>query len=140
MISHYVGTEIKNFDVLVNILNAFVGGTSYNGEGTFNHIDNNTGATLEYPWNVSVDFTTQGTGDFIAFVSGDTHRDRISLVSGFRSIECLNASLAKDQTSSPVKTNLTETETAWDVITIDRVAKTINMTRFGAGEDRSTTY
>lgn len=64
----------------------------------------------------------------------------MSTINGYLSIECLNASLAKDHESAPVKTNFTRTETAWDIFTVDRVNRAINMTRFGAGEDRATRY
>ena len=140
LISHYVGTSIKNFDILTGILDAYTSGTTYFASGSFTHDDHRTKTTLTFPYAVSADFTGQTPGEVIAFISGDTHRDRMSTINGYLSIECLNASLAKDHESAPVKTNFTRTETAWDIFTVDRVNRAINMTRFGAGEDRATRY
>ena len=126
IIGHIAGiTTVTNTDVLFNILNAFKGGTSYVASGT----------TMFGDWDIDVDFTSQGLGDFICFVKGDSHFDDIRTVEGFKVITTAKAK----QVGSTVSVD-TDIETAWDVYTINRQSRTINMTRFGAGEDRVTTY
>lgn len=132
ILGHIAGDSmVTNSNVLNSILTAYNNGTSYIDSGTTQYGD----------WSINVDFSNQGQGDFIAFFMGHLHRDDIvTNEAGFPVIITLNASLFKDYPTAPDKTLGTETETAWDVVTIDRSSRNIYLTRFGAGADRSTTY
>lgn len=87
--------------------------------------------------NLTVDYSVYG-GLPVAFILGDRHEDVVDTSQGYSRITVLNASLAKDQSSAPVKTKGTPTETAIDILVLDSKAKKITELRFGAG--RATGY
>lgn len=69
----------------------------------------------------------------VLFLRGDDHEDKIATDKKYPIVTFLNASLAKDQTSAPVKTARTPTETAVSVLVLDNEAGVMHEIRFGAG-------
>jgi len=119
--------EIEQFnnDELVQILSAYK-------EGSNLLI---TAPSNEFPVSLKADYTHQGPGTIIAFVSGHHHYDNSMLYQGFWNIE--------SQASLCVGTGResgTYTEDSWDVIEIDKENRKISMKRFGYGNDRTFDY
>jgi hypothetical protein len=96
-------------------------------------------------FNISADFTAQGTMEIISMFVGDIHFDSTSRITANKPYPCiyiLNASLANDYANTslgsnnalkpPDKVANTENETAFDIVTIDRKNKLLYMTRYGA--------
>ncbi len=71
--------------------------------------------------------------DKVLFLRGDDHEDKINTDNKYPIVTFLNASLAKSQTSAPVKTAGTPTETAVSVLVLDNEAGVMHEIRFGAG-------
>lgn len=117
------------------IVEHFKAGTS----GTLTVADGGASVTI------AVDFTEQGAMECIAVFVGDIHLDRVTRVGSEKpttQISVLNASLAienvgmvpslGDALMPPNKIRDTVNETAFDIVTIDRVNKLIYLTRYGA--------
>lgn len=119
---------IVNADVLLNVFNAFKNKTSYSGDGT----------NATYPTSVNVDFTNRG-GNFVCWIGGHVHYDYLEVANGINLVTTLNDSL-QIQTNAPVKTQGTDTEQSFDIFTINKITRTVDVTRVGAGTDRTFTY
>jgi len=119
---------IANYDLMVGLLNAFSGNTSYTG----------VGINTTYPATITADYTSKG-GEVICWVSGHVHRDKLFTISGINVITTLHDSLAV-MSGEATKTAGTATEQAFDIFTINKTTRTVNTTRVGAGADRSFTY
>lgn len=118
--------EQYNTEALVNILNAFQAGTAV------------TVASQElFPVMLSADFSSQGPGTIIAFVSGHLHADGQMVYSGINCIETQASLCAK---TNPTRQAGTQTEDAWDCFSVDTSKRQITVLRFGAGKDRLITY
>lgn len=120
--------------VFYNIINALRNGGKYTG--TIQLIDGTT-------HTLTADFAEQGAVEFIAAFVGDDHYDKLRVeANNVLVIHVLNASLARDNTNvptasngvlmPPAKTNNTEDETAFDIVTVDRNDKKLYLTRYGA--------
>lgn len=77
----------------------------------------------------------------IAIFSGHAHRDAVFT----SSTRCPNVIItcainSSYDSSEPIRTLGTDTETAIDIVTINKKTRTINTTRLGVGSDRSTAY
>ena len=126
---------VHNGDVAANILQAFKDGTEYSGTSKSNVIE-------EFKFSIDVDFTGRG-GDVIAWIAGHMHYDSINPHNPsnitFNIVETLNDSLGA-WSDAPVKTPGTDTEQAFDIFTVNKKTKTVNVTRVGAGKDRQFVY
>lgn len=69
----------------------------------------------------------------VIMLRGDDHMDALNTTGNFPIVTFLNASLAKDQTSAPVKTAGTPTETCVSVLVFSNDTGTMREVRFGAG-------
>ena len=125
-----IGGSCANADIMTGLLKSFYDGSTYSDGGS----------------GISVDFTTQGSRLIIAYVFGHLHADIMDtpIDLGFPMI-CTVCSLP--QKATPVATSTvydrtigTLSEDAWDVFMIDTQARTIDVIRYGVGNDRSTTY
>lgn len=132
--THYVHTAVKNFSLLRSILGAYITGTAYSGESTLEDFES----------TINVDFTSQGKGEFITFICGDTHKDRGFEQIRFTGGEYSQAPLYQLTRASSMITNgrepFTENQDRFDIMVIDRNVKEIRTTRFGEGEDAIFNY
>lgn len=127
--SHYVHGTTKNYSLLLNLLNAYEKGIAY------------TGSTddEDFACSINVDFASQGKGEFITFICGDTHEDR-GFSNLFFDINLITrrSSLADNYDAPrPIKT---DQQDAFDIVVVDRETKQIRTTRFGSGEDAVFNY
>lgn len=123
---------IKNDYLLMNSLQAFNDKSTYQGSA-------NIGTDFEA--SVNVNYTGKG-GVAICWICGHNHQDKyITLPSNitFKMVCCLNDSL-QVVSGQATKTRGTDTEQAFDIFTINKLTRTVNITRIGAGADRSFTY
>lgn len=90
-----------------------------------------------YNTDINVDYTAS-TATVIYAACGHIHKDTLSVVDGvtFFSTTCD----AMFQDDGYGRTAGTTDEQAFDVITINKTTKTVNLIRIGAGENRSFTY
>lgn len=127
-------TTLINGDILMKVLDAYKCKKQYIGSSP-----NNIRADLQV--NINCDFTDKG-GNVICVASGHMHEDNmVNNVHGtdIYCIETLNDSM-NVWDKSPVKTKGTTTEQAFDIFTINKITRTVNITRIGAGENRQFTY
>ena len=127
-------TTLVNGDILMKILDAYKGKKQYTGASA-----NNVRADLQV--NVNCNFTGKG-GNVICVVSGHMHEDTMvnnAHGTDIYCIETLNDSMDVWNTSS-VKTKGTTTEQAFDIFTVNKATRTVNITRIGAGENRQFRY
>lgn len=87
---------IVNHDIMLNIIKAYKNGTSYSASG-YGGKDATEIATHYYPYDVNVDYTSNGQGEVIAMLFGHTHECNTSdevganssaLSYGYRYISC----------------------------------------------------
>jgi len=125
-------TPPRDLQVFKDIIAAYVNKDTYDCD-----------FTREAEWqsySISGDFS-DAKGELIAIFHGHKHMDEIdttSFVIPFIGITSASAG-ARDE-NAPTRTVGTSTETAIDVVTIDRKNRTIYMTRLGVGNDRSINY
>lgn len=118
--------EQYNTEALVDILNAFQAGTTV------------TVASQEVlPVILSADYTSQGPGTIIAFVSGHLHADGQMV---YRRINCIETQASLCAKTDTTRQAGTQTEDAWDCFSVDTAKRQITVLRFGAGKDRLITY
>lgn len=119
---------------LMGVINAFINKTTY----SYSNIDG------EWAYDVSVDYTNNGSNEVIAMFSGHSHADRSTVVNGYVMMATSSAGISvsgkNPDGTSIVKQQYTSTETSWDIITIDRTTKTVYADRFGGGSSRSIVY
>ena len=119
---------------LMGVINAFMNKTSY----TY------TSSVTNWEYDVDVDYTENGSDEVIGMFCGHTHRDEITTVNGYVLATTTAASFVytgyNSEGQAYSRTARTATETSWDIITIDRNAKKVYMTRYGAGVDREQSY
>ena len=89
--------------------------------------------------NLAYDFTEQGKMEVICMFNGHTHKDGDGEMWGMKYITT-GSSLPDEYDSLPNRDLYTKNEDLWDIMTIDRNARKIYATRFGAGEDREFDY
>ena len=121
---------------IVGIINAYNGKKSFTGNYT-------SGVSGWSNSSVSVNFSG-AKGEIIAVIAGHVHGDSIdatSLSCPLLTILAAGASANEPyDESAPTRTKGTDTETSFDIVTINRKTRTIYCTRIGAGSDRSVTY
>jgi hypothetical protein len=118
---------------LIGIINAYCRKTTYNGSYT---------AGVEGWTNnsVNVDFTN-AKGEIIAMFTGHVHQDTIDTTTlACPLITIISAGAQVNAGEIPERTFGTDTETSFDVVTINRKTRTIYLTRVGWGEDRVVKY
>lgn len=126
----------NNADVLNGILAAYAAGGTYTAS-------NETG---DFPYSVSVDFTTQGPGEIIAEICGHNHCDQDLCNNGILEVSTMQAGTddvgyhaAVDGETYRKVVNSAD-ETAFDVFTVDRELGILAATRYGAGKNRLFHY
>ncbi|MGN1029310.1 MAG: metallophosphoesterase family protein [Bacilli bacterium] len=122
-----------NADILMKTLDAYKYKKAYSGTSV-------AGTRADLQVSVNCDFTGKG-GNVVAVISGHMHEDKINTAhnTDIQLIETLNDSM-NVWDKSPVKTKGTTTEQAFDIFTINKITRTVNITRIGAGENRQFTY
>lgn len=120
---------------LIGIVNAYNNKTAYSG--SYAGIEGWTSN------NVSVDFT-DANGEIIAMFMGHVHGDSIdteTMTCPILTILSAGASANEVYTDgAPTRIPGTDTETSFDVVTINKTTRTIYCTRVGAGYDREINY
>ncbi len=120
---------------LIGIINAYCKKTKYNGN--YVGVDGWTSS------HVSVDFTG-AKGEVIAMLAGHVHGDSIDTTTMACPIITIMAAGAEPNEPyvefAPTREFGTDTETSFDVVTINKKTRTIYCTRVGAGSDRSVSY
>ena len=80
-------------------------------------------------------------GDLIGWFGGHYHADDITVRNGVTYITTIADCMSVwDIPNVPTKEVGTTSEQAFDVVTVDRTNRRVNLTRIGAGSDRSFTY
>ncbi len=128
-----IGSPIRNHSLLVGIINAFRKHQKFEAETTFE----------DKPWcnaKVSVDFTGRG-GDFIVWVSGHIHEDKIRDDHGIVAVSTDSDSCGwASGVREPYKLGTTW-EHLFDIFTINKKTHKVHITRIGSiGTDREFTY
>lgn len=139
-------SELNGKILICEVLKAFMTGTTYSA-------NDNVGTAIEL--NANVDFTTQGPMELICSINGHRHWDRVTtLTAEFASLNrpCIavanhsgnvdykvdplpaGATVPTDRTKGTINNEL------FDIFSIDRQARKIYTTRFGAGNDRVIDY
>ena len=118
---------------LIGIINAYCNKTTYSGSYTAG-VDGWTNNS------VSVDFS-DAKGEIIAMFTGHVHQDTIDTTTlACPLITIISAGAQVNAGAIPDRTFGTDTETSFDVVTINRATRTIYCTRVGAGKDREIKY
>lgn len=94
-------------------------------------------------WERSVTYDhTNDKGSIIFTIHGHDHVDSIETIEPYSRIpECATANDSMNVTSgAPTKVRGTDTEQLFDVLTINKRTRKVNITRIGAGTDRWFTY
>ena len=121
---------------LIGIVNAYCNKTAFSGSYT-GGVDGWSNST------VNVDFT-DAKGEIIAMFAGHVHGDAIDVTTmACPIITILSSGAAANEPyaeNAPERVAGTDTETSFDVVTINKRTRTIYLTRVGAGEDRVITY
>ncbi len=114
---------------------------AYNTKGSYSGSYNDS----SYSWmngSVSVNYENNKVADLIGVFSGHCHIDSITK----NDLPCpiititSAANLSYDKETEGTRTLGTTTETALDIVSIDKVDKSIYLTRLGIGNDRSCSY
>ena len=121
---------------LIGIVNAYCNKTAFSGSYT-EGVDGWSNSTVE------VDFT-EAKGEIIAMFSGHVHGDSIDVETMVCPIiTILSAGATANEPyveNAPLRNFGTDTETSFDVVTINRRTRTIYLIRVGAGDDRTIQY
>ena len=78
--------------------------------------------------------------ELICCVCGHVHDDLNVIIDNILNISTTNSCVDVGETSNVTHTPYTDTETSFDIYTINRDTKTIKITRYGAGNDREFSY
>lgn len=121
---------------LIGIINAYCNKTTFEGSYTAG-VEGWSNST------VSVDFT-EAKGEILAMFAGHIHGDSVDT----KTLACplitiLSAGAPANEAyeeNAPTRTVGTDTETSFDVVSINRATKTICCTRIGGGADRVVYY
>lgn len=124
---------------LKGIINAYCNKTTFSGSYTAG-VNGWTNST------VNVDFTN-AKGEIIAMFAGHIHWDTIDtetlacpLITIIAGGATVNEHQMEDGEVQPTRTRNTDTETSFDVVTINKATRTIYCTRVGGGSDRVISY
>jgi DNA repair exonuclease SbcCD nuclease subunit len=129
---HVFGADqsIENENIAWGIVSAFQNGGFYRSVPT----------SGDFAQQVEADFSSQGPGCVAAVIFGHVHYDQVVVQDGIPLLSTLNATTNQDFGEAPERTAGTVTETAFDLVTINKKRKQIVLTRFGAGRDRIVDY
>ncbi len=119
-------TKVINHDVLMQIINDFVTGKSNSVSGTISDVP------------VKIDYTFNGVGTIAALLSGHFHTDGNVVKNGINYIQTRCSLGAGDNVIGDKRIEDyigTPLEDAFDIVTIDTTAKTIDLKRVGAGSE-----
>lgn len=117
-----------NFQLLINLIDAFKAGTSVTL----------VGAEPDFPVNLVANFTQQKARTFIGYFNGHTHSEKVKKEGTFMDYHLLNSIASGSNRSLHVGEIL---EDAWTIVSIDTAGRKINMLGFGsATASRSYTY
>jgi hypothetical protein len=118
---------------LIGIINAYCNKTTYSGSYTAG-VDGWTNNS------VNVDFT-DAKGEIIAMFTGHVHQDTIDTTTlACPLITIISSGAQVNAGEVPQRTFGTDTETSFDIVTINRKTRTIYCTRVGWGKDRVIQY
>jgi len=125
-----------NGDLVRKLFEAFNDSSTLNGK-----TENPIPAGLEdyYDVTVAADFTGKPAKRIITIINGHWHIDNSQVVNGILYVESL-CSLEDAESSKFARPLNKYEEDAFDYLTIDRAAKKLYFTRFGAGQDREFDY
>lgn len=128
--------------LLKGIIDAFNNKTSYSGtadvSGEYwgNSVENDSYSTE----SISVDFTN-AAGEIIALFTGHMHKDIVNTtLLTCPMITITTAGGDVRDSNAPVRTVSTATETAFDIVSIDKANRVIHCTRLGVGDDREIDF
>lgn len=132
-----LSTQTKPYTVdssqICGIINAYNNKTTFTGSYT-DGVDGWSNS------KISVDFT-KAKGEIIAMFAGHIHQDTVDLTTlSCPLITILAAGAPVNEGENPERNFGTDTETSFDVVTINRQTRTIHCTRVGSGEDRVIPY
>ena len=119
--------------LIENVLQAFKSGTA---------INQSSEAGTDFQLLVNHDFSTQGAMNYIAYIHGHTHTDRVLFNNGVPHIAVASANGYYDHENPPVggtcpeRVDGTLSYFCWDTMQYDRENSKIIAYRFGAGADR----
>lgn len=121
---------VNNAQAMLSLLRAYQAGTTYS--------DQSEGA---FAYSLAVDFKSQGPMELIGCIYGHVHTDKVDVIQGITHIasHCARSGVGIGPTAVPL-VDRTADETAWDVFTVDRQTRTMRVTRYGAGADRTIQY
>ncbi len=136
-------SNAEDGSLFADIINAYNGRTAYAG-GSINLENDFWGKNISSEYNTSTapskDFS-QAKGEVIAYFHGHIHRDTIDETAlSCPAISITTASSDVRDENPPERVIGTATETAMDIVTVDKAVRTIYLTRLGAGEDRQISY
>ena len=121
-----------NYPILIEIINAFK-----------RHEKLETSIEIpERPYlnaKISVDYTGKG-GDFIAWLCGHMHVDKLQVVDGVTCVITVNDSTGAQDGKRPPHVVGTDTEHSFDIFTVNKREHKVYVTRIGLGDDREFTY
>lgn len=118
---------IVNAEVMWGIIQAYRNGSSFVSVPT----------TGDFAQSVAADFSEQGVGRVFASLFGHVHYDQVLVREGIPMISTLNCQTHRDFEEAPAREKETASAIAFDIVTVDAERGIMNMTRVGAGEDRS---
>ena len=132
IIGTHNATASRDSELFKGIVNAYANKTTYSGY--------HEGVGEWQSSTVSADFS-QAKGELIAIFQGHNHKDEIDTTTF--AVPCITITTAgtdvRDEPKEP-RVHNTSTATAVDVVTIDKDARTIYLSRLGVGTDRKVTY
>ncbi len=118
-----------NYDLMMNVINAFKKHTSYTGKTQHENPLFNA--------EISVDFTGKG-GNFVAWLGGHRHDDHINVLDGITLVDVATDASYENYKKLGKRGKIEEH--AFDVFTIDTKLHKVYVTRIGGGEDREFDY
>lgn len=124
----------RDFDIFKGIVEAFNDRTTYEGKYTDNEDWQKVDMAVNY---------TNAYGEIIAVFQGHNHMN--AEYDYFKNVPCINTTTTgaywavRDENAAE-RIKGTSSEFAVDVVTIDRTARKIYLTRLGAGDDRVIDY
>ena len=125
------GEDARNNNVILGLIDAFRNGKKYEAETECD--------IAGYNAKISADYTDK-KGNFVLWVSGHTHDDRVLVTQDTLCLSVLSDWNHQHDRLPMQRTTGTTNEHAFDVFTIDFNRHKIYATRIGAGEDRVFDY
>lgn len=131
----YNNPAVQNASLLHGLLVAFKNGQNYSNSYT------DTTYSGLFTTSINVDYRTQGSMNLVGVFSGHNHADRM-VNTGYEQVTTMSGYVDESMASSEGtgRTYLGVDEMAFDVVTVNKSTKTVNLTRIGCGSDRQFTY